>query len=71
MLGGRAAFLVWLMTTSSSRMVMGEKLTDCSLLLTAPGGRTTYTVTSTELNVNFAAESVELTGVLCWGVNFL
>ena len=64
MLGGRAAFLVWLVTTSS-RMVTGEKPSSCSLLLTAPGGRSTYTVTSTELNVNFAAESVELTGVLC------
>ena len=64
MLGGRVTYLVWLVTVSS-RMVMGEKLSDCSLLLTAPGGRATYTVTSTELNVNFAAESVELTGVLC------
>ena len=59
MLGGRVA-LVWLATTSS-RMVTGEK-PSCSLLLTGPEGVSTYTVTSTELNVNFAAESVEATG---------
>jgi len=67
MLGGRVTYLVWLVTVSS-RMVMGEKLSDCSLLLTAPGGRATYTVTSTELNVNFAAESVELTGQCCFAI---
>ena len=59
MLGGRVA-VVWLVTTSS-RMVTGEK-PSCSLLLTGPEGVSTYTVTSTELNVNFAAESVETTG---------
>ena len=64
MLGGRVTFLVWLVGTLS-RMVTGEEPSSCSLLLTAPGGRSTYTVTSTELNVNFAAESVELTGVSC------
>merc|ERR1711971_82379 len=61
MLGGRAAFLVWLVTTSSRMMVTGEEPSSCSLLLTAPGVGATYTVTSTELNVNFAAEFVELT----------
>ena len=65
MLGGRVTFLVWLVTTSSRMMVTGEEPSSCSLLLTAPGGGATYTVTSTELKVNFAAESVQLTGVLC------
>merc|ERR1711970_1595775 len=51
----------------SSRMVTGEK-PSCSLLLTGPEGRATYTVTSTELNVNFAAESVEMTGQCCFAI---
>ena len=61
MLGRRAAVLVWLLTTSSM-MATGEKENSCSLLLTGPGGGSTYTITSTELNVNFAAESVEMAG---------
>merc|ERR1711971_586104 len=68
MLGGRAAFLVWLVTTSSRMMVTGEEPSSCSLLLTAPGVGATYTVTSTELNVNFAAEFVELTGQCCFAI---
>merc|ERR1712037_665693 len=61
---GRA--LVWLVT-ASSRIVTAEK-PSCSLLLTGQGGAATYTITNTELNINFAAESIELAGQCCFAI---
>ena len=61
MLGlGRVA-LVWLVTASSRIVTAGKP--SCSLLLTGQGGAATYTITNTELNINFAAESIELAGL--------
>ena len=44
-------------------VVMAAEKSDCSLLLIGPGGASAYTITDTELNVNFAAESLERTGL--------
>ena len=57
------AKLVWVVAVWGRMVVMAAEKSDCSLLLIGPGGASAYTITDTELNVNFAAESLEKTGL--------
>ena len=59
------AKLVWVVALWGRMVVMAAEKSDCSLLLIGPGGASAsaYTITDTELNVNFAAESLERTGL--------
>jgi len=61
------AKLVWVVAVWGRMVVMAAEKSDCSLLLIGPGGASAYTITDTELNVNFAAESLEKTLVVMWG----
>jgi len=62
------AKLVWVVALWGRMVVMAAEKSDCSLLLIGPGGASAYTITDTELNVNFAAESLERTGPCCFAV---
>jgi len=43
-----------------------QSVEKCRLVLLGPGAESSYIVTNTELNVNFIAETVELTGDCCF-----
>ena len=57
------AKLVWVVAVWGRMVVMTTEKSHCSLLMIGPGGASAYTITDTELNVNFAAESLEKTGL--------